>query len=324
MRPVLTTLKQMVEPYIGQVVCFVAEQNLNILAIDWFFENEKHQVVLLDANGLLHETTFAPKMRLNELRKSENSDLQLHTAVHESGHAIVAALTLRIVPAMVATKTVSSTVDGFCKINFPERLTTKEVIRKEIMISLAGFLAEKLIFGDEHTSTGVKYDIERASACANRAIKEYAMGSDPIRIKVESADENDSFFTRDQYVDEAMALINTCKIEAEKMLQCNKLLLLKLSLDLTENSVIREKALGEMIRYYGAEPWLRTEGFVSRDQYYKFKDQILKQLDELEKEKEERGLKIRRQQIASPPRVGQVLNMSVKNRKSLILVLKSK
>jgi cell division protease FtsH len=296
MRPVLTTLRQMVEPYIGHVVCFIIEQKLDIAKINWSFENEKHKLVLLEKGGKQHETSFAPKLRLSELRKSENSDLQMHTAVHESGHAIVAALTLRIIPAMVATKTVSSTADGFCKVNFPERLITKEVIRKEIMIALAGYLAEKLIFGEENTSTGVSNDIERASESANRAIKEYAMGHNPIRIQVESTDNNDVFFTREKYIDEAMALINSCKVETEQILIRNKLLLLKLSLYLTEHSVIREKALGEMIRYYGVEPWLKNEDFVTKDNYYKFKDLLHKQLLEIEKDVKDVGTRVKAQQ----------------------------
>jgi cell division protease FtsH len=225
---------------------------------------------------------IAPKLRLADLRKPDNDDIQMHIAVHESGHAIIAALTLRILPSLVVTKTVSSTCDGFCKTNLPDRLMTKGVIRKRIMIALAGFLAEKLVFGDENTSAGVDNDIEKATELANQAIKEYAMGSDPIRIHVQTADNNDFFFNKKQYEEEAMNLIKECIAETEKILVRNKRLLLKMAQYLTEHSLIREQALGEMIRYYGTEPWLQTEGFTTKDKYYSFKDVVQKQVEELE------------------------------------------
>jgi ATP-dependent Zn protease len=227
-----------------------------------------------------------PKLKLNELRKPDNDDVQMHTAVHESGHAIIAALALRILPSIVVTKTVSSTCDGFCRINMPEKMTTKGVIRKRIMVALSGFLAEKMIFGDENTSMGVDNDIERATELANQAIKEYGMGSDPIRIHVQTLDTNDYFFNKEKYEEQAMGLIKECMAEAETLLLRNKLLLLKMSQYLTEHSVIREQAIGEMVKYYGIEPWLRTEGFMSKDNFYNFKRMVQQQVDELE-EKED-------------------------------------
>ena len=164
----------------------------------------------------------------------------------------------------------------------PEKMTTKGVIRKRIMVALAGFLAEKMIFGDENTSMGVDNDIERATELANQAIKEYGMGSDPIRIHVQTADSNDYFFNKEKYEEQAMNLIKGCIAETERLIASNKLLLLKMSQYLTEHSVIREQAIGEMVKYYGVEPWLKTEGFMTKDNYYNFKKMVQQQIEELE------------------------------------------
>jgi cell division protease FtsH len=282
-RPVLTTIKQMVESYIGHVFCTVIERKLPVHLIDWKFQNEAYHLSFMDENGnpIEHLTLF-PKLKLNELRKSDNDDAQMHTAVHESGHAIIAALAIRILPSIVVTKTVSSTCDGFCRINMPEKMTTKGVLRKRIMVALAGFLAERLVFGDDNTSMGVDNDIEKATELANQAIKEYGMGGDPIRIHVQTSDTNDYFFNKEKYEEQAMNLIKECMADADKLLLRNKLLLLKMSQYLTEYSVIREQAIGEMIKYYGVEQWLKTDGFTTKDNYYNFKKVVLQQIDELE------------------------------------------
>jgi len=282
-RPVITTIKQMVESYIGQMICFLIEQKLTIASIHWSFSKERYNLAFLNEQGVqVNHLEIFPKLKLNELRKPDNDDVQLHTAVHESGHAIVAALALRIVPSVVVTKTVSNTCDGFCRINLPEKLITKGVLRKQMMVALAGFLSEKLVFGDENTSTGVYNDIERATELANQAIKEYGMGSDPVRIHVQTADNNDYFFNKGIYEEQAMELIKECMAETESLLIRNKLLLLKMSQYLTAHSVIREQAIGEMVKYYGVEPWLKTEGFAAKESYYSFKELVLHQIEELE------------------------------------------
>jgi cell division protease FtsH len=283
-RPVLTTIKQLVESYISLVICKMVESASDVNSIDWRFSGNVHRISFLNEGLKVDEIVVSPKLKLHELRKPDNDDVQLHIAVHESGHAIVAALTLRILPSIVVTKTVSSVCDGFCRVNYPERLITRELIRKKIMIALAGFVAEKMVMGAENTSAGVDHDIERASEWANRAIKEYAMGSDPVRIHVENSDNNDLFFTRDKYREEAMSLIQECMADTEKLLERNKLLLLKMSQYLTSHSVMREEAIGEMICYYGAESWLKTSGFIAKDQYYKFKETVQQQIDDLETE----------------------------------------
>jgi len=283
-RPVLTTIKQMVESYVGTVMCYIMEKKLQVTSVDWRFQVLSYLISFKDEKGsILDELKLTPKLRLNDLSKPDSDDVQLHTAIHESGHAIVAALTLRIIPSMVITKTVSNKCAGFCQINLPEKLSTKGIIRKQIMIALAGHLAEKLILGDENISTGVCFDIDRATELANRAIKEYAMGNDPVRIHVESSDNNDYFFNQEKYATEAMNLINTCTSETIQLLNRNKLLLLKMAQYLTEHSVMREQAIGEMILYYGTESWLRTEEFIRKEHYFRFKEMVQNQIKELEK-----------------------------------------
>lgn len=221
-RPVLTTIKNLVEAWIGKITVEYIEKELKDITIEWNYDDDAYVFIFKDRlNNIINIYEEKVNLKINNLRKTINKNIQAHTAVHESGHAVLAALTLKIIPALVISKTAGDNCEGFCLINFPEGILTKEILKKDIIISLGGFIAEKLIFGDENTSSGVYSDIENATELANKAIKYYAMGNDPIHISVASANSNEYFFTKEKHIEEAMLLIENCKAEAETILSKN-------------------------------------------------------------------------------------------------------
>lgn len=203
-------------------------------------------------------------MKIGELRKSDNRNVQAHTAVHESGHAILAALTLKIIPSLVVSKTASATSEGFCIVNMPEGPMTLEVMKKEIIIGLGGYVAEKLIFGEENTCSGVSQDIERVSELANRAIKEYAMGDDPIFIRFASTKDDLAILHQHTHTEEVLKLVRECEKIATDILERNKLLLLKMSQYLTDNSRMEENQILDIVCEFAAEEWVSNSAFVKR------------------------------------------------------------
>ncbi|MBA3679859.1 MAG: hypothetical protein H0W73_01530 [Bacteroidetes bacterium] len=282
-RPVLTTVKNLVESWIGKIAVEGIEKNMPVTAVEWGYCDGKYVFVFKDeANNILNIYEEKINLKINELRKTTNKNIQAHTAVHEAGHAILAALTLRILPSLVISKTAGDNCEGFCMVNFPEGIFTKDVLRKDIVISLGGFVAEKLIFGDDNTSSGVYSDIENATELANKAIKYYAMGSDPIHIAVECANSNEYFFTKEHYNKEAMHLITVCQKEAEALLIRNKLLLLKMAEYLAGNNRMEEEMIGEFICKYSVEEWINKNAFVKKENYFSFDKMIQQQIAEIE------------------------------------------
>jgi cell division protease FtsH len=167
-------------------------------------------------------------------------------------------------------------------INFPDGPMTKDTIRKDIILTLGGYAAEKLIFGEEHTSSGVQHDIENATELANRAVRKYAMGSDPIYITQPYSNNNDSFYHSEKYSQEAIRVIKECMQEAEQILRKDKLLLLKMGSYLTTHSRMDEGMIADFIKRYSTEEWVRTEGFIQKDEYYTFDNTLELQIKELE------------------------------------------
>ncbi len=281
-RPVLTTVKNLIESRITSLAVSILEYQLIVACIEWRYENETFVYTLKDENGKVITTIQdAARLKLENLRKSVDPEIQAHTAVHEAGHAVLAALTLRIVPSMVVSRTASD-AEGFCMITFPKGPMTKETLRKDIVISLGGYVAERMIFGDAFTSSGVYSDIEEASGLANRAVRKYAMGSDPIHLAVTARADDNMFVTNEKYTTEALKIIKECKVEAEEILQRNKLLLLKMSEYLTVNSRMEESLIEQFVRMYGAEAWIQTEGFVKKNEYYKFNRTLQQELKKAE------------------------------------------
>jgi hypothetical protein len=281
-RPVLTTIKNLIESKVSSLVVSILEYQLKVEEITWRYSDGQFEFDLKNDEGTVVSTiTDKAKLKIENLRKSVDPEIQAHTAVHEAGHAVLAALTLRIIPSVVVSRTASD-MEGFCMVNFPKGPITRETLKKDIIITLGGLVAEKMIFGEEMTCSGVISDIEEASKLANRAIRQYAMGSDPIRLTVECSQNDDAFKITQRYATEAVEIIKACEVEATEILSRNKLLLLKMAEYLTTQSRMEEADIEKYVRNYGAEDWIRTDGFIKKENYYRFNSALQKELERLE------------------------------------------
>ncbi|MEO1451207.1 MAG: hypothetical protein AAFV07_16880, partial [Bacteroidota bacterium] len=272
-----------VESFVTRLVCDLKEEKLAPKRVRWQYK-EGNYTLTAYAKGRkkLWQGKYEVPLRMNKLRASKGDDVQAHTAVHEAGHAVLAALTLRILPDYVLTQTADADAQGFCQIRFPEDLRTREIIHKDIVISLGGLIAERMVFGPEHTSTGVVSDLENASEMANRAIKDYGMGADPISIQVESPDYYDSFFHEAKHGEEALAIVHKCAKEAEEILVRNKRVLLHMAQQLTDSARMDKADIEACLKAHAADEWVRSEGFIEPEAYFRFKETIADQLAELE------------------------------------------
>lgn len=282
-RPVLTTIKNYIESWISKLAIEVIDKQLSVSVVEWSYHEDRYVFVFKnEENAVLNIYEEKVVLKIDSLRRSINKDLQVHTAVHEAGHAVLAALTLRILPSLVVSKSAAEGCDGFCVVVMPEGLLTKDILRKDIVISLGGYVAERLIFGEENTSSGVCGDIDHATRLANKAIKDYAMGSDPISIAVSAPNNNDFFFMKEDHRAQAMELIHDSEREAEEILIRNKLLLLKMSDYLTQHHKMEEPVIADFVKTYAVESWVRSEGFKTRNTYFSFEASVKQQIHELE------------------------------------------
>lgn len=101
------------------------------------------------------------------------------TAIHESGHALVAKI---VSPDNIVSKItiIPSTkgAGGFCVNIPPEKMYyTKKELEAQIMVSLAGRAAEEIIFGEDNVTTGASNDIEKATSIIRDFVAKFGMSS---------------------------------------------------------------------------------------------------------------------------------------------------
>lgn len=109
------------------------------------------------------------------------------TAFHEAGHALVTKL---IAPEHSVTKVTiipSTKGAGGFSMNIPKdkMYLSKEDLLNSIKISLAGRVAEELIFGKDAITTGASNDIEKASDTLKNYMVKYGMDEDYGLINLE-------------------------------------------------------------------------------------------------------------------------------------------
>jgi hypothetical protein len=282
-RPVLTTIKYYIESWASKMSVEIIDKNLNVSIVVWTYVEDQYIFIFKnEENSIVNIYEESVKLKIDALRRTSNKSVQAHTGVHESGHAILAVMTMQILPSIIISKSASDDCDGFCMVNFPEDLLTKSILKNDIVISLGGFVAEKLIFGDANTSSGVASDIEHATNLANRAIKDYAMGSDPISIAIYANGSNDMFYIEKKHREEALQLIYECEQIATSILTQNKLLLLKMASYLTVHAKMDSVLLENFIRLYANDEEIRNGEFRNKDDYFDFDKMIEKQLAEME------------------------------------------
>ncbi len=273
-RPVMSTIRNLVESYISKLLLYLIENSLDrVERIEWSYKRDRYVFKIHQAKRkTIKELTFPVRLKVNSLRKSVNDDLQSQVAVHESGHGLMSIFTTGIVPEYIITRTVDSESQGFTYIRLPEEITSFQLIKDMIKIGLGGYLAEKSIFGAENTSAGVSQDIRRLTELAHLAVRDYGMGTDPIRTHLHLYGGNpyQSSFT-DQHEKMVLDLIEQCQQEAKAIIAQNRELLLEMSWYLSSHSRIEKTQLIKMTQDYAAKKGLAPIPLIDAKGYFKFK-----------------------------------------------------
>ena len=281
-RPIFTTINVLIESYVSKIVSDLILENLSAEKIIWnFLDNEsKYEITIIEKGNKRTEKKYNLNLKLDNLRKSTKDDEQAHTAVHESGHALMACLYLGIAPEEVVSKTASIS-DGYCRIKYPDVLTS-DFVKKDIAVGLGGYVAEELIFGKKLLSNGSQTDIEMVTEKAISFIKSYGMNGFPILIGVEAVDMNHShYFETDESNKQIKKILEDGLKTTRSLIKKNRKLLLKMSEYLSENSRMEKDMVLEYVKKYAINPPEIKEA----DNYYSFK-QILEKKLKKHKQKE--------------------------------------
>lgn len=196
-RPIFSTVHEIIKSKFPGIIRYVCENNFTdeVHKIKYTFDDKEDKIVVYcyDIHGFaITNVSFDIKLRLKKLRDSDSNDEeQALCALHESGHFVVYAKLFGKLPEKLVSRTTDTNTGGFLMEDIDEakKKVSKRDMINEIKVMLGGYVAEKLVFGEEMTS-GASNDLLRATQLTSRMIRRFGMGNNIcVTTNVEAPDD---------------------------------------------------------------------------------------------------------------------------------------
>jgi cell division protease FtsH len=187
------------------------------------------------------------------------------TAYHEGGHALVASVLPNADPVHKVSIVARGHAGGYT-MNLPieeRKLKPKKAFMDAIAVSLGGFAAEQMIFGD--TTTGPASDLEVATATARAMVTKWGMSEEigPIAVATESGRPLLGVAGEGREYSEAMSakidaevkkIIDEALTTAKKTLKTHKKALDAIAEKLIEVETLEQEEYNKIITAFGILP----------------------------------------------------------------------
>lgn len=225
-RPIFSTIYEMVKTKFPFVIRNIYDGNNEdkVSCIEYSYDNKKCYVDAIDSNGGIIDTyIFEDNLRLENLRETTNDECHANTAVHESGHFVIYSYLNGSVPEKLVSKSADSDSDGFMEHDVTDddkRVWSYEAYMNDIMISLGGYVAEGIIFGERKRSSGCSEDLKNATKLASKMIRRLGFGDKPY-ITSYICDENGFLIKDDKQEDinrQIKCVIDKCLKKATEII----------------------------------------------------------------------------------------------------------
>ena len=194
-------------------------------------------------------------------------------AYHEAGHAIVGALLPDYDQVQKISIIPRSNGAGGLTFFAPQEsrlesgMYSRIYLEQQLVVALGGRLAEEIVFGEDHVTTGASNDFEQVANIAKRMVKEWGMSDKVGRIALTRPQEEGPFMGRMMgqrrtmwgkkimgTVDaEVERLVNNSYIKAKHIIQKNRKLLDHLAKTLVEQEVVSAEEFQMMLVEFNAK-----------------------------------------------------------------------
>lgn len=261
-RPVFTTISTILTPLLSDILINKTDKFgegevvIDVDSKNGFNVPEIH-ISLTHSSDPEQDFGRTIKLSLGSLRNPKGRKTRYVCSVHEIGHAIVISYLTGKIPSTIVS--VSSSGGGFCTSYDPDKIgevETRRDIKNSVMISMAGYEAEHIIFGSDKDMTlmGSSSDIESAWESLSEAA--YSCGYF-IPVKFGNREvENSSEIPFG--LDDRSGLEESIRIEFEKLrretqdiLKKNKNLLIQASIKLGETGKMTNSEFLDFIKEHG-------------------------------------------------------------------------
>ena len=193
-RPVFSTIQEIVKSRLPEVMKAMTDAKLaqKLDSLVYSYSNGYVRVKTYDTDrNLLTTVKSKLKLRVDNLRKSTLDDKQALCAVHESGHFVAYASIYGNVPAKLISVATESGTGGFLLQDEDEderAIKTYDYYMNNIKIALGGYVAERIVFGDDNKTSGAVSDLRKATSIASKMVLELGMYSAVFKSNIPSMD----------------------------------------------------------------------------------------------------------------------------------------
>lgn len=257
-RPLFTTINTYLVPLFSKIlVALDSKENKEDYAVlilgpeDLNFKKDSVKITIQYSDILKESIIF--ELTLGPLRNPKNRKTLYINSVHECGHAIVYSWLTGNIPSQVIS--VSSDRGGFCTTYDKDRvdeIDTRRDIENQVMIYLGGYLAEKLIYGDDPGKLlcGSYSDLETSWDYLSDVV--YLGGYfEPSRFssrETETSTVIPSGLSDSEISQKTRLLFEDLKTRAIRILEDNKFLLAEMSLKLSEGGSLTQDLIKNLIK----------------------------------------------------------------------------
>lgn len=296
-RPVFTTINALLTPLLSEIILYFSDKILENKEVTIRTSHDNYRVpeIGVIAEYITGQSMEYPvKLQLGELREPKRRKTRYICSVHESGHAIVMASVTGKVPTKIVS--VDTSKGGTCYTYDKDRhseIPSKRDIDNNVKISLGGYIAEKIIFGDSDLNLlGSGSDIQSVwDEISNSALNEGYFG--PIiysNYKTTKTGNNPEGL---DMMEEKVCyggfkitlysaisnLINDLKREVTELLKEEVRLIANMSMELAEKGSMTGSRFLEYIEQFGSDKLKHSMKKSTEElDYYRYKDILEKYL----------------------------------------------
>lgn len=269
-RPLFSTIHQIINTKLGKVVTEMILKKLPVTSITFLY---KHDFILVEyrfEKEIVHTLCIDQQLNLDKLRKSRKDELQAISAVHEAGHAILFAVLMNIAPELILSNTLEYNSAGLTITKINWKYISQKEISNRLAIYLGGYIAEKIVFGEDNVTAGAENDIEKATNLITHMLKECGMGS--LLAAYDAEGITTKYFIYDEsnrLSKEAESWLRKAMELAEKTLKEQEVLLIKMADYLSDHRSMTKTQIRRMIKKYARNFDTKRLDFKGPDLFYR-------------------------------------------------------
>lgn len=274
-RPVFTSIHQIFKSKISFFFSAIFLKDLDIDTLHFSISHKKLACAYLKNQQLIYSLETQITTPLYDARQSRRDDLQAIIAVHESGHAVLSIVLLKTIPDVICS--ISSDADGqgfmFSSLEW-KYISRKEIIPRVAMM-LGGYVAEELIFGREHVTSGATDDINKATQFLSFMYKLNGMGKTPVKYSIPLEGDNHTYHNIEAIEEEIKNAVEEARTLAEQTLINEKKLLLTFSDYLSDHRILRKNDIVPLVK----QSMKCRFNIIENGEFMFYRDQVKKQFE---------------------------------------------